>query len=43
MFDMDFGEFLFWCGMTIVMAMAMTVGVLLGWLVFDFIFGGFRK
>jgi len=41
--SMNFGEFLFLCGVAITLGMAMTFGGLFGWAVFEWLKGVFQK
>lgn len=40
---MDFGEFLFWVGVVIISVMAVTIGILFGFLIFEAITGVFKR
>lgn len=43
MFEMDFGEFLFWCGMAITLGMLATFGGLFGIALFEAVRRVFRN
>lgn len=43
MTSMNFGEFLFLCGMAITLGMAMSFGGLFGWAIFEWLKGVFQK